>query len=257
MTTITHGKVAFGVNLGSLLSDAKVHAELSGYEKFGVDATARSNFVAHTVNKVIEKFLDAVPVLGSKATELTVDGSRSDLFDLPSDLRGMEFYDLRIEFDDNDDESVPVYFGSKTRMRRVPRNGDSLPSFGESYEGSLTESGTQIRIYPKPPSGSTVVLYHSVQPTAISAANVDSPDGVTIDELPTYARDWAAYTLAAKFAKPVHGREVAKGLEDDADMEMEEVYRKVAGAIGSLGKTRNYDTAEIYYPYGDSQYDTA
>ena len=258
MATLIHGALPFGVNLESLLNEAKVYADVDSYQKLGTSTDTRNTFVADAVNRIIEDFLDMNPWLGNAVTELTVDGTYDYLFDLPATLRGMEIYKLRIEMDSNQTTSIPVTWIGRRRLRNYERDGDTVQTFGQQFEASLVEAGDQIRIYPAPPSGAVVVAYHGVEPAVIDKDDVATPTAVSLPELPVCSLRWAALMLASRLVEPLDkkGEAMAELLSRAAD-ELIRVRRKINGAIGAIGERPNYDEPEIMNPYGDYHYGTA
>lgn len=199
MTTYAHGGWSFGVSLEDLLDRAIVHAQVgssSPYKHLGDDDTSRQTRVAEIVNEIVEAVTQANPGLGVSTTDdevSVVSGTRE--YSIPSSLHGIEID--RIQYKDGQDSSIDTkileHFTRSRALNQLPigwRNGENTAKYPMAW--SLNEDRSKIVLYPEPSTSSTLEVYYRPAPTAVTQANVASPSGVTLSEIPViFARVYA------------------------------------------------------------------
>lgn len=253
MATLTHGKLTFGVNLGTWLNDAKTYAKIADYNSLGTSAGIRSAFLARHVNRIVEDVLRLNPLLGNARAELSLSSGETRIYDLPSDLHGVDIYTLQFEQTTGLGDAIPVHYVRRDQMRKY-LDASTTQILAGAYEASLTDDGVDLEVWPEPPSGMDLIAYYRVKHTALTTSNVDTPDAVSVTELPVDSGDYVALKLAEVLARTDGQREVAASLKDDAAEELVRLRSIIEGAIGTLNKQRTYDMQTILGPYGDYYY---
>ena len=256
MTTLYHGKLTSGVSLETWLNDAKTYAGDASYEHLGTSSTIRTAILTRHVNRIVEDTLRLNPLLANKKATLSLSSGETRKYDLPSDLHGVDIYLLQFEPTDLLGRAIPVHYVRRDMVRPNIDDG-TLEVLADRFEATLTDDGTDIEVWPEPPSDYSLICFYRIVHAAITTSNVDTPSGVTVGEIPADAADYVALRLAEVIARAGNQRERAKDLKADAAEELLRLQRVVTGAVGSLGKQETYDDRDILAPYGDNYYESA
>jgi hypothetical protein len=260
MATYALGGWQFGVNLEDLLNEAmQVHADIDQYRKAGDDDTNRQERVAAIVNHAIEEFIEQNEAIGWTTITQAVT-SASNTYTVPTTLHGL-FVPLLYWADSG---SEPEYdlrqltYLSRADVEQLPPsdyNGDTTAEYPDRW--SFNDSGASFVLYPYPSASKTLTIKYRQRPTEVSTANIASPSGVTVSELPKRAQRCVAMRIAAdliKLSDPAR----AQSLMGEWQTELETCKRLFSHtpAATQSGKAKglfNYHSAFRFEPGSNSR----
>lgn len=260
MATLIHGKSSFGVSLPSLLSDAKAYSSLGtqAFAAMGDDTDEQNGNVAWHINELVRDFLRKNTNLANKEATLSLVSGQTKVYELPSDLRDLDLFEMKVVDDNDVYPPQGVRFIGRRRIRTFPES-ETVVGFWEGFEAALSEDGQYLRLNKEVATSFTLKAYYSIQAASISAANVATPAAVNIPELPTYARKWAGLKLASALVEAAHpdGSRKTESLRARAEDEMERVSEIIEGIIGAYPDEPIIDRQATVARLGDYYYDTA
>jgi hypothetical protein len=234
MPTFSLGGWPTGCNLQQVLDQARVHASTSNYNRMGSTTALQSANVAGIVNRRIEKFLEHNPRLGvSTSTQALTSGTNA--YAVPTDLHGLAI--LGVRWNDSGDDAFYdlreiTYLGpaGELQLPAWMRNGETTWTRPEFW--TFNEAFTQIRLHPTPGDSTvTAEFIYRKEPTAISAANVDSPAAVTIGEVPTRFLDVLALGVGVELCE--RGKALRRELEARAWQALGEAQETITSVIAN------------------------
>lgn len=239
MPTFSRAGWQFGITLSNVLNEAKSYARLSDYNHLGASDTERQTRVAEYVNQAILEFLEENPSLGeSSATINLVDGTSA--YSIASNVATLNQQDiLRIEFSDTTAGGSYLYkplgYLERAGVMQLPpqwRNGTTKRAYPAYW--AFSGDGTNIEFYPTPgDSNRDVRVIFRQRPTAITQANVASPTGVTISEVPIPAQRAISMRVATLIANPITTQNIDK-LNEEFERERVRMQRRISTAFAQV-----------------------
>lgn len=205
MTTLSYGGYGSGTNLLNLLNEAGIYSQFGGnYAHLGSDSTAQTTRMAEIVNRAIEEFLDANPILGLTTASLAmVAGTQS--YSIPATTRALDI--RRIYYADSGADASydlkDLTYLSADQVRNLPLswiNGEQ--TWTQPLSWGFNATASQIVLYPMPAGTYTLTVEYRAAPTAITVANIGTPTSVTIGEVPSRWQYVLALRVAADIAAP-------------------------------------------------------
>ena len=206
MTAFAFGKWTFGVNLEDLLERAKFLARVSNYDHLSTVAATAQKRVAEICREAIWDFLNANPALGLTTATISLVASTQS-YAVPATLAGC--YIEQVAFTDTgsdggyDGATIPLITPSE--VAGLPLNMISGEATSDRPQFcALDITGANLAFYPMPSEARSVTVTFRAAETTITAANVASPTGVTVAELPTLGMEAAACYIGAGLASGIN-----------------------------------------------------
>lgn len=239
MTTYAFGGWTFGVNLQDLLNRAKTLARISSYAHLGADSTEWNARVAEFVREAVWRFILDNPAIGKSSATISVVADTQS-YNVPTAMLGA-LVD-RVAFADSGSDAD---YDNRTIRVLTPAQVAQLPVTwinGEAEDDhplacAFNDTAAQLTFYPMPSAAHTVNVTYQAKETTITSANVGSPSGVTIGELPTLAMPIVARRIAADLAEGINEERRAELL---ASYEVEKTqFQQDVNRTPAAGRTDN------------------
>ena len=183
MPTFSWGGMSSGVRLYDLLNEAGTYSRTHDFTHLGSSTTIQNSRVAEMVNRAIDDFLDANPVLGLVTANISmVDGTQT--YAIPTALRRIEI--KRIYYSDSGEDPSNdlrelTYLGRAQIEQLSPdyRNGEKT-ALHPDYWG-FDRTGANIIFYPMPDEDHTMICEYRQESASISGVNVTTSQ-TTVDQ---------------------------------------------------------------------------
>jgi len=183
MPTFAFGGWSFGVGVHDLLNEARMYARDRAHTHLGTTAAERNQLIAEYMNRAVEAFLEACPVLGQTTTTQALTANTAT-YSVPTDLHGLAI--AQVQF--NDSGSSQEY-DLKAIDYLTPAGVEQLPATWRNgtvtaerpYFWAYNGDRTSYVLYPTPSSSSiTVQLVYRQEPGATTADNITTTS-TTVD----------------------------------------------------------------------------
>jgi len=211
MPTVAVGGLSGGINLGSLLAQAKTLAGITDFERMGQTPAEQTALLADIVNRAVGEFLEQNPRLLLTTGELSL-GASAMSYGLPATLHELAlrriYYSNTGSDPEHDLAELSFLDGAGVAaLDEDERNGQTTADYPDKW--GFDPAANKVLIYPKTTTARTLVMEFQQAPTAITAANIATPDAVTIGEVP--GKCLHALALRVGWELAFNGDNVTKG----------------------------------------------